>query len=689
MKKFLQTILICLLCVSMVGCGATETPEEQEVVQEPAETQEETVEPSADENVESEEVVEIDEFSEEYFLSQAKELGIADEALYENMDRDITYLEFTMMMKNAHDLQYGENSNCYLDGWYNRFSAGDDAWRAKDPILLGDISEMVAIGDAVYFRGIERDFVSDFWGANENLWEELGIGGVMADYYWDNQGLPWGLTQDGTLSCLGNELMSNANELQITSWPAATYFMSKYDRVSYDYLYTLPEDGIFPENDTISIKDAILMVLHYYRSLYPLPEYVEIENIGTYDTTIITDELLNKESSLPEASNENLPGEWHGICMCYKEFASWGARSNSVDNFLNERDFQEIKNAGFNYVRIWTSWYHLQDPYMNSENNVNLTDEIRNNSDMVNLQEIKYMDQLIAWAMEYDMHLSICFSDTPGLENPGVTTHDQWFDTDYCTNEIYRNEYVQQETAKWFRAFAKRYADVPNKYLSFNLLNETDPESDEIYAKAWKPTVEAIWEESPGRVIIADVATHTMITGEKMAEMGCALAYHDYTPETFGEIQMDYARENPGFYESLEWPYTDENGNVIDAEATRNMVPYNLGSYALIKETAEKHGVGFIVNEFGYFGGNYMGWNFERDGNVPIHSLEARTAYVEDKINMYEGDGVPWVFGAPIGGFADLYPYQQEGADWYIPEHYHFVFDRNLVNFWKEINGVE
>lgn len=40
MKKFLQTILICLLCVSMVGCGAaetpavTDTPEEQEVVQE-------------------------------------------------------------------------------------------------------------------------------------------------------------------------------------------------------------------------------------------------------------------------------------------------------------------------------------------------------------------------------------------------------------------------------------------------------------------------------------------------------------------------------------------------------------------------------------------------------------------------------------------------------------------------------
>lgn len=685
MKKFLQTILICLLCVSMVGCGATETPEEQE----PAETQEETVEPSADENVESEEVVEIDEFSEEYFLSQAKELGIADEALYENMDRDITYLEFTMMMKNAHDLQYGENSNCYLDGWYNRFSAGDDAWRAKDPILLGDISEMVAIGDAVYFRGIERDFVSDFWGANENLWEELGIGGVMADYYWDNQGLPWGLTQDGTLSCLGNELITNANELQVTSWPSVTYFMSKYDRVSYDHLYTLPEDGIFPENDTISVKDAILMVFHYYRSLYPLPEYVEIENIGTYDTTIITDELLSKESSLPEASNEHLPGEWHGIFTYYKEFASWGARSNSVDNFLNERDFQEMKNAGFNYLRIATSWYHLQDPYMNSENNVNLSDEIRNNPDMVNLQELKYMDQLIAWAMEYDMHLSICFSDTPGLENPGVTTHDQWFDTDYCTNEIYRNEYVQQETAKWFRAFAKRYADVPNKYLSFNLLNETDPESDEIYAKAWKSTVEAIWEESPGRVIIADVATHTMITGEKMAEMGCALAYHDYTPEKFSEINVEYERENPGYYSSLEWPYIDENGNVIDAEATRDMVPYILGSYALIKETAEKHGVGFIVNEFGYFGGNYMGWNFERDGNVPIQRLEVRNAYILDKINMYEGDGVPWVFGSPTRGFADLYPYQQEGADWYIPEHYHFVFDRNLVNFWKEINGVE
>lgn len=186
--------------------------------------------------------------------------------------------------------------------------------------------------------------MSDFWGAQENLWKELGIGGVVADYYWDNQGLPLGLTQDGTLSELGNELMLNSNELQITSWPAATYFMSKYDRVSYDHLYTLPEDGIFPENDTISVKDAILLVFHYYRSLYPMPEYVEIENIGTYDKTIITDELLNKESTLPEASNEHLPGEWNGICMEYKAFASWGARINGADNFINKRDFLEFKN---------------------------------------------------------------------------------------------------------------------------------------------------------------------------------------------------------------------------------------------------------------------------------------------------------------------------------------------------------
>lgn len=210
-----------------------------------------------------------------------------------------------------------------------------------------------------------------------------------------------------------------------------------------------------------------------------------------------------------------------------------------------------------------------------------------------------------------------------------------------------------------------------------------------FYAEAFRPTVEAIWEESPGRIIIADVATHTMITGEKMAEMGCALAYHDYTPEKFSEIHVEYERENLGYYSSLEWPYIDEDGNVIDAEVTRNMVPYNIGSYALIKETAEKHGVGFIVNEFGYFGGAFVGWNFERDGDVPIQRLDVRIAYTRDKINMYEGDDVPWEFGTTTRGFADLYPYQQEGADWYIPERYHFVFDKNLLDFWEEINGVK
>lgn len=236
---------------------------------------------------------------------------------------------------------------------------------------------------------------------------------------------------------------------------------------------------------------------------------------------------------------------------------------------------------------------------------------------------------------------------------------------------------------------SRRYADIPNTYLSFNLINEPDPESDEIYAEALRPSVEAIWEECPDRLIVCDVETHMPITGEEMAKMGCALSCHDYIPHEFCEIYVDKAIEDPTYYTSMKWPYEDEAGNVINAESAKDIVAYTVGSYNVIKNTAEKYGVGFMVNEFGYFQDGFWedsGWNPERDGNLPVQSTQVYQAFLQDKISAYKADGVSWVVGAWTGMYADTYTWPIEGADWYEPEHYHYVFNREMLDFWKNIN---
>lgn len=682
MKKRICMLLCLLLAFSLVACNSNNESTQDNNTK----TEEEASSETEKDGIEAEEP--ISEYTDEYYLEQAKLLGIADEAYYEHLDSAMTNAEYFTMLKNAHDLQYGQDSNCYIDGWLY-YVTEEAVWEENEPIILGRIIDVPAMADAIYFRGVERDFKSDFWSAMDGLWEEANLP-ISGDYLWDSHRMAIGLNEDGCIATDEFELIYNSDDLSETSWPCVAYMCSKFDRVSYDYLYTLPENHIFPENDTMTLRDGILLAFHYYRSLYPEPEYVSIEDVGSYNPDIITDDLLNKDTTLPEASNQDLPGEWHGISYGYQN-ATWGATGNR-DWFMNERDFQEIQDSGFNFVRIWTSWYHLLSPYMNTANPVRLDEETMNRTDVVNLKELEYWDQLLAWAMEYDVHIQICFTDTPGLDisvfNAGWG---EWFGTEYCTGEIFTNEEVQQVSADWWRMLSKRYAQIPNTYLSFNLINEPDPESDEIYAEALRPSVEAIWEECPERLIVCDVETHMPITGEEMAKMGCALACHDYIPHEFCEVYVEKAIEDPTYYTSMTWPYVDEAGNVIDAESAKDIVAYSVGSYNVIKQTAEEYGVGFMVNEFGYFqGGSWeaQNWNPEKDGNFPIQSTEVYQAFLQDKVNSYEKDDVGWVVGAWTGMYADTYTWPIEGAEWYEPEHYHYVFNTKMLDFWKNINGI-
>lgn len=678
MKRIVSAVLTLVLLTGLAACGA-DTTQNVESTTQTTQTQTQTDEPQTN------------EFSQEYYLEQAKELKIAPLSYFEHLTSDMTYKEFLTMMKNAHDLQYGADSNCLIDGWLYAYTEGECSELAREPIPLGQIVDATAMADAVYFRGIERDFTQDFWGAMDGLWEEADLT-KCEEYLWEAQHMPIGLDKDGYITSEPDRIIHNGkDEWTMTSWPAVAYVCGKFDRVSYDYLYTLPEDGNFMEHDTMLLRDGIEYVFHYYRSLYPNPEYVHIADVGTYDSSIITDELLNKETSLPEASNQHIPAEWHGISYKYQD-SIWGALNGQPDWFINERDFEQIHDSGFNMIKIWTSWYHLMDPYMNTGNQTRLDEETKNSTDMVNLKELEYWDQILAWAMKYDIHVQICFEDTPGLDlSVFESGFDDWFRSGYCTNEIFSNEEVQQVSADWWRMLSKRYAKIPNTYLSFNMICEPDPESDEIYAKALKPSIDAIWEECPGRLLVCDVETHMPITGEGVAKLGCALACHEYAPNDFCEIYVDKAIEDPSYYTSMTWPYVTEDGEVIDAEAASKMVTYTVGSYQVIKETAEQNNVGFMVNEFGYFQWGFWeekNWNPATDGNLPIQSTEVLQNFLRDKISFYEKDDVAWTVGAWGGMYAETYTWPIEGADWYVPDNYHYVFNRQMLEFWKEINQV-
>ncbi len=385
--------------------------------------------------------------------------------------------------------------------------------------------------------------------------------------------------------------------------------------------------------------------------------------------SIITDELLNKESTLPEASGAKLPAEWHGVNLCYKGNCC-GALSGAPDSNITKREIEEIKETGFNFMRIFVSWWRMREPdYPRGE--------------VINENILREIDQILAWSMENDIHVQLVFNETPGLHYADYDYDwGQWMD---AWNNVFSDKAEQELTAKYWGALSRRYAEIPNKYLSFNLMNECDPESDEIYAESMKPTIEAIWAAAPERIIVADVSTHTPITGEEMAKLGVCLAFHDYYPGDFCVYDAVRITEDPEYAASLVWPYVDANGNVIDAEACKSAVPYTVGSIDVVKGIADKYGVGFMINEWGTFLATV-----ERDKmNIGAPREEVYKMY-EDKIKMYEENGIGWAlewYGVTC--VAEGYPFDIEGANYFHNAGSKWYLDRNMMTFFQRMNGVE
>lgn len=123
-------------------------------------------------------------------------------------------------------------------------------------------------------------------------------------------------------------------------------------------------------------------------------EYVVLADVGTYDKSIITDELLNAPSDLPEVTQAALPSEWKG--------AGLSARKQMASQYLHfdESDVRFLAENGFNFGRLFFSFESLRYP--------DYPADVRS----VNLCELCELDQLLAWCMKYGVH---CRSRCPAI----------------------------------------------------------------------------------------------------------------------------------------------------------------------------------------------------------------------------------------------------------------------------------
>jgi len=87
---------------------------------------------------------------------------------------------------------------------------------------------------------------------------------------------------------------------------------------------------------------------------------------------------------------------------------------------------------------------------------------------------------------------------------------------------------MQETYLCYYEMLAKRYQDIPNGVLSFELATENNvPECDvQLQADVLGPVAEMIWSYSPDRIVIVnDVAR---VLPRPLAELGCCIALHNH-----------------------------------------------------------------------------------------------------------------------------------------------------------------
>lgn len=689
MKRFLSLLLAVLM---LSGCGGKQeepavqaAPETESVMETTAEI---TEEPTTEPTFSPEEVLYA---SLPERMRQAVDVGIVELSQLEDLNRIVTVGEASAMLQNAYVHRTGVESKILNEMMTNPDYAeltADRGWIFGVP---GQVD--MELTDGEHYENFQQwlDYLND--GHTNFLWwcfdDRLGMHSIWlgddSEHFYASVFGPDITAEDHTAfdALMGNGSVYGPDK-PTAYGDVYTYALKVYDGTNGKRFFAY-EDGCVNPTEALCVADATeyALIFHNYPNPMAIPEYVLPEEVGTYDTTMITDDLLGKDTTLPEASCEHLPAQWHGVVMDDMQAAE--EHTMHLDNEVYEYEIQAVKEAGFNFIGLNLDFSWLQDYLLfdkNKEAYIGLLD--RENAGKLNLQRLKKLDQILAWCMEYDIHLNLRASALGSMHTQKNM---------YREIEQSKDAYASELASLW-QAVARRYANIPNQYLSFTLFTGDYPVKDALII----PSVEAIRTESPDRCIIADICSWRMHS-ETFAQMGVALSSRVWDVEKYGKIfnQRDYFSYKGGkvtmsahwenSIKKFSWPYQD----AMDAEMLLSVGRYGGESCNQVASVAQEYGVGFMISNFGVnatfngFGAWAGGQKFSRyrypdaeyfEMITDITSTTEKLGYGWCFANLYSPYGV--VFGIPA---IVTSAYEQI-------EDYPYYIDQGMMGLFREINGV-
>lgn len=443
-------------------------------------------------------------------LSRAAEWGLVPAEWQDQLEEDITYAEFCVLVRQLVERLNSEQ----LAAWDEMAALAHDSEQimGRDDGAVGLLYAAQALGccteTAWDYPELQKALDhSDTWSFDQ----EFPLWPVLPEGYQTYGAIPGTPEESGFYSDRNNTIdaafwfvllrRSPFNEMPLMSWDA-------------DYSLRM--------GDNLTRREAIVYLWRLVEgeaNLLDENNYIPVQDVGSYDSSIITDELLSRPSDLPEVMHSQLPSDWNGVGIgAYK--------GRAIYREFNEGEFALLEENGLNFVRMFLGFPTLRFP--DNPQDINL----------VNEAEFRDIDQLIAWGIKYGVHIQLSMNLTPsGYMRLGDANDEEW-------------EYIQ---AYW-EALARRYAGIPSRYLTFDLFNEMEPAYDRVTEglESLKKMVTSLRKIDPDRVLLTSFHSNPLPEWVKgAAKLGLSLGSHPYAPAYLCSGDMTDLHKPA----QVSWPY--------------------------------------------------------------------------------------------------------------------------------------
>ena len=386
-------------------------------------------------------------------------------------DAKVTYQQFFAMLDRVVELSAPDK----LADWQAQFPEA----RASSETMTRFEGMMAVLKSAITLGDDYLSFAIDWLPLNDKIgdkvWDEVNK--VKEPFRYITNNYPY---EGGGFA--GNDF-SNWDDCSV----AYRYSYARISLVSGNSIFDYDETrNSMLMDKPLTYNAAMLAALRLYESqsssegLVPLADPQAI----AYDPTIITQELIDRANARPKMTAENPPLFKGLVFGGFYEFTGMP---------VTQAELQTIASWGFNSARVMITYQALFDMDVNQ----------------VDLNKLRQLDQLVAAAMRYNLHLNIVTFSMPGrwqAYNPQTFQSEGEFD-------LFTNPARQKQSVDIWTMLAARYKGVPSASLSFSPLWEVfngnlstglpfQPYEVEDTARVFDQLVGAIRQQDSSRLVI-------------------------------------------------------------------------------------------------------------------------------------------------------------------------------------------